>query len=110
MAGVFAAAAAAMVADSNMGIYATYARAGAAWSPIAVRVLVTQPIHEMGMLSARGAVLPVRHAMLPAAALPVDPAPGDRLTIAGVTDLVSVAERDAEGVAWSLILKAADAG
>jgi len=102
----FAAAAAALVADQNLGSAVTYARSGATWSPVAVRAVLSQPIEPYQLGDGAGIVAPHLEAMLPAAALPADPAEGDALTLAdGAAYLVTTAMRDVTGAAWTLRLK-----
>lgn len=107
---IFAQAAGDLAADPNLGADAIYARAGAAWSPRSVRVVLSVMADAMELGGLRGAVLESRRAMLPAGQIPEDPAPGDTLTIRGQTSQVAVAEMELGGASWSLTLQAPDAG
>jgi hypothetical protein len=97
----FAAAAAVLVADTNLGVAATWAR-GAATA--AVRVVLSAPdvVHQV---ATPGVTDADAMAMLPVADLANTPAAGDTLTIGAVAWRVVSAQRDAAQVAWRLGLR-----
>ena len=99
-------AAATLAADPNIGATVLYARQGAAWSPLSLRVVLSVPVEEYQLAEGAGVVAPHLEAMMPAAALPDDPAEDDTLTLADGTALaVTVATRDKTGASWTLRLK-----
>jgi hypothetical protein len=100
--GVFDDALAALAADRNLGVEATYRAAGTG-APVSLRVLRSSPdrvvdAFDTPLLRATD-VLTVAIAALPAIE------PGDTFTIGADLLTVDSAERDAAGVAWRVLCR-----
>lgn len=102
----FEAAAVAIAADPNIGSTVLYVRTGASWSPRSIRAAVFQPIDQIEIAGGPGLTGERAQAMVPGAALPVEPKAGDRMTLAdGTTLVVAEVERDIAQAGYRLRLK-----
>ena len=106
MSGAFTRAAATIAADRNLGADAVLTQAGAAWSPLTLRVALSQPRPAFD-LGGVGVVAPQRRVMIPVSALPAGASPkrGDSLAIAGTSYILEAPERDSQGASWSVDLR-----
>jgi len=101
----FAAAAAVLAADSNIGAPATYTASGG--SPLSLRVVLSRPEEALGGLDAPRGIAIAAVAMLPAAALTTRPARGAALSVDGVAYLVAEVVQDEIAAAYTLHLRRA---
>lgn len=98
MSDVFAAAAAALAADVNLGETATWTPAGGA--PQTVRAVRSRT--DAGFGNAAGLSV-----MLPAVSLTGSPRRGDTVVLAGTTYAIEDADLDAQGSMWTVVLSVA---
>ena len=102
----FAAAAAVLAADPNLGTDATFTPAGGGGS-LALRVVLSRPEEAMGALDALRGLAGSARAMVPASALTAAPVRGDAITIGGTAYLVAEAAQDEIAASWTLHLRRA---
>jgi hypothetical protein len=95
-----------MFSADDFGTTITYARVGAAWSPLAFPVIIDNQIEELGIAATRGVAAPHLVARLAATSLPDTPTPLDTVTLADASVWeVSIAEMDSNAATWTLHLK-----
>ena len=106
MSDAFAAMAAALAADTNLGTDATWtSRLGGA--AVSLRVVPSSPEATYGIGDGPPAAGVVASVTVAAAALPGRPERNDRLTYAETDYLVAEVMQDARGVSWRLHLRRA---
>ena len=97
----FAAAAAALAADPNLAVAASF-QPMPGGTAIALRAILTRPVAVAPGLGS--AVASQVEASVLAAALPAPPKRGDRLTVGATSYRVERAERDGAETSWRLTL------
>jgi hypothetical protein len=99
----FAAALAAVHADTNFGVPADFRRPPGPWVP--ARVVLSRPTDTIGGLGGLGTRAgSVAATILAGDITPLEPQRGDEVLLNGVTHRVDDAERDPLGLSWRLIL------
>ena len=103
----FAAAAAVMAADPNLGQAATYVADGGQGGAVEVRVVLSRPEEVIGTLDAPRSIAAALAAMVPASALQRRPARGDLLILQDGDYTVAEVIADVSGAAFTLHLRRA---
>lgn len=99
----FAAALAAVHADTNIGTPADFRRPPGSWVP--ARVVLSRPADAMGGLGGLGTRAGSLTATIIAGDItPLEPQRGDEVLLNGTVHRVDDAERDPLGLSWRLIL------
>ena len=99
----FAAALAAVHADTNIGTPADFRRPPGSWVP--TRVVLSRPADAMGGLGGLGTRAGSLAATIVAGDItPLEPQRGDEVLLKGTVHRVDDAERDPLGLSWRLIL------
>ena len=99
----FAAALAAVHADTNIGTPADFRRPPGSWVP--ARVVLSRPADAMGGLGGLGTRAGNLTATIVAGDItPLEPQRGDEVLLNGTVHRVDDAERDPLGLSWRLIL------
>ena len=99
----FAAALAAVHADTNIGTPADFRRPPGPWIP--ARVVLSRPTDTVGGLGGLGARVSSLAATIVAGDItPLEPQRGDEVLLNGTVHRVDDAERDPLGLSWRLIL------
>ena len=99
----FAAALAAVHADTNIGTPADFRRPPGSWVP--TRVVLSRPADAMGGLGGLGTRAGNLAATIVAGDItPLEPQRGDEVLLNGTVHRVDDAERDPLGLSWRLIL------
>ena len=99
----FAAALAAVHADTNIGTPADFRRPPGSWVP--TRVVLSRPADAMGGLGGLGTRAGSLAATIVAGDItPLEPQRGDEVLLNGTVHRVDDAERDPLGLSWRLIL------
>ena len=99
----FAAALAAVHADTNIGTPADFRRPPGSWVP--ARVVLSRPADAMGGLGGLGTRAGSLAATIIAGDItPLEPQRGDEVLLNGTVHRVDDAERDPLGLSWRLIL------
>lgn len=99
----FAAALAAVHADTNIGTPADFRRPPGSWVP--ARVVLSRPADAMGGLGGLGTRAGSLAATIVAGDItPLEPQRGDEVLLNGTVHRVDDAERDPLGLSWRLIL------
>jgi hypothetical protein len=99
----FAAALAAVHADTNIGTPADFRRPPGSWVP--ARVVLSRPADAMGGLGGLGTRAGNLAATIVAGDItPLEPQRGDEVLLNGTVHRVDDAERDPLGLSWRLIL------
>jgi hypothetical protein len=99
----FAAAAAALAEDANLGQAATFLPAGG--GSHTVRVVPARPADAFSGLEGPPTLAIATSVMVPLAALPAAPRRGDRMSLDGVDYLIAEVEADSRGVSHVLRLR-----
>lgn len=102
----FAAAAAVLAADPNIGADATFTAAGGG-GPVAIRVVFSRPEDAIGGLDGPRGIAFAASVMVPAAALAVRPARGDTIATGGTTYQVAEVMADEIAATYTLHLRRA---
>jgi hypothetical protein len=100
---IFAAAAAVLAADANLGVDATYTPIGG--GAVAIRVVTRRPDEPIGGLDAPRGIAAALAAMIPRGALTAPPARGDELTIGAESFLVAEVLGDEAAASWTVHLR-----
>jgi hypothetical protein len=99
----FAAALAAVNADTNVGTPADFRRPPGSWAP--ARVVLSRPADAIGGLGGLGTRAGSLAATIVAGDItPLEPQRGDEVLLNGTVHRVDDAERDPLGLSWRLIL------
>lgn len=102
----FADAAAALAADTNLGVDATWtSREGG--PPVSLRVVASRPEDAFGALDGPQSSNTSTLVMVPAAALCARPEEGDGIALGGACYVVAEVRQDVTAASWTLHLRRA---